>query len=127
MPSETLGELDRWRRVATQAGSVRRLGPALQVRVTAGKDPVTGDRIVLAETIRVGKPGNERSERAAAAEAEWARSRLLAEADDLKAAPRRDRRRADPQAQFLLQSRHFPHFRPLSTRSRTSRARTKAV
>lgn len=62
------------------------MGTGLQVRVSAGKDAVTGERIILVETVQVEKPGNDRAERAAAAEAERVRTRLLAEADNLKVA-----------------------------------------
>jgi integrase len=67
-------------------GSIRRMGAVLQVRVSAGKDPSTGERIVLVESVAIEKPGNERSERAAMNEAERTRTRLLAEADSLKVA-----------------------------------------
>ncbi|MFC3483579.1 tyrosine-type recombinase/integrase [Amycolatopsis roodepoortensis] len=53
-----------------QRGSVRRQRDAFQVRVSAGKDPVTGERIVLTESVSIEKPGNERSERTALKEAE---------------------------------------------------------
>lgn len=56
------------------------------VRVSAGKDPHTGERIVLSETIRIEKPGNEKSEREAAKEAEAKLTRLLVDADEVKAA-----------------------------------------
>ena len=69
-----------------QRGSIRRHRDALQVRVSAGKDPVTGDRIVLTDSVVIERPGNERSERAAWKEAEKLRTRLLAEADSLKVA-----------------------------------------
>jgi integrase len=67
-------------------GSIRRMGAGLQVRVSAGTDPSTGERIVLVETVAVEKPGNERSERAALNQAEKIRTRLLGEADSLKVA-----------------------------------------
>ncbi|MBB3049413.1 integrase [Prauserella isguenensis] len=67
-------------------GSIRRLGNALQVRVSAGKDPSTGERIVLVESVSIEKPGNERSERAARKEAEKVLTRLQNEADELKVA-----------------------------------------
>jgi integrase len=62
------------------------MGAGLQVRVSAGTDPSTGERIVLVETVPVEKPGNERSERAAMNQAEKIRTRLLGEADSLKVA-----------------------------------------
>ncbi len=67
-------------------GSVRRMGACLQVRVSAGEDPSTGDRIVPVESVPIENPGNERSERAAMNAAEKIRTRLLAEADSLKIA-----------------------------------------
>lgn len=67
-------------------GSIRRMGAVLQVRVSAGKDPSAGERIVLVDSVAIDKPGNERSERAASNEAERTRTRLLAEADSLKVA-----------------------------------------
>ncbi|MEU9688132.1 tyrosine-type recombinase/integrase [Amycolatopsis japonica] len=69
-----------------QRGSVRRHRDAFQVRVSAGKDPVTGERIVLTESVSIERPGNERSERAALKEAEKVRTRLQHEADSLKVA-----------------------------------------
>lgn len=67
-------------------GSIRRLGNAFQVRVSAGRDPATGERIVLVESVRIEKPGSERSERAAHKEAEKVLTRLQGEADSLKVA-----------------------------------------
>jgi len=58
----------------------------LQVRVSAGDDPATGERIMLVESVVIEKPGNERSERTAMREAEKLRTKLLAEADTLKVA-----------------------------------------
>lgn len=49
-------------------------------------DPATDERIVLTESVRIEKPGNERSERAAAKEAEKVLTRLEGEADALKVA-----------------------------------------
>lgn len=62
------------------------MGASLQVRVSAGDDPSTGDRIVLVEVVPIEKLGNERSERAAMSQAEKVRTRLLAEADSLRVA-----------------------------------------
>ena len=67
-------------------GSIRRLGNLLQVRVSAGKDPATGERLVLVDSVTIEKPGSERSERAAQKEAEKVLTRLQAEADSLKVA-----------------------------------------
>lgn len=69
-----------------QRGSVRRLGNVIQVRVSAGADPTSGERIVLVESVPIDKPGNDRSERAAFKEAEKVRARLLSEADSLRVA-----------------------------------------
>lgn len=69
-----------------QRGSIRRLGNVLQVRVSAGKDPVTGERLVLVESVPIEKPGNERSERAAQKAADKVRTKLQGEADSLKVA-----------------------------------------
>jgi integrase len=57
-----------------QRGSIRPHRSGYQVRVTAGTDPATGERIVLSETSPTLK------------EAERARVRLLAEADAMKTA-----------------------------------------
>ncbi|MGH4007005.1 MAG: hypothetical protein ACRDTH_02335 [Pseudonocardiaceae bacterium] len=54
--------------------------------MSAGKDPSTGERIVLVDSVPIEKPGNERSERVAMREDEKLRTRLLAEADSLKVA-----------------------------------------
>jgi integrase len=67
-------------------GSIRRMDASLQVRVSAGDDPSTGERIVLVEVVPIEKLGNERYERVAMNQAEKVRTRLLAEADSLKVA-----------------------------------------
>lgn len=67
-------------------GSIRRMRDRLQIRVSAGEDPATGERIILTESVVIEKPGNERSERAAMREAEKLRTKLLGEADSLKVA-----------------------------------------
>jgi integrase len=56
------------------------------VRVSAGHDPVTGERIILTDSVMIDRPGNGRSERAAFKEAEKRRTKLLAEADELRVA-----------------------------------------
>src|SRR4051794_36927381 len=50
-------------------------GVSLQVRVSAGVDPSTGERLVLVQSVPIDKPGNERSERAAMIQAEKVRTR----------------------------------------------------
>ncbi len=65
---------------------MRRRRDRWQVRVSAGVDPVTGERIILTDSVLIARPGNSRSERAAFNEAEKRRTRLLAEADDLRVA-----------------------------------------
>ncbi|MGE3796010.1 MAG: tyrosine-type recombinase/integrase [Dehalococcoidia bacterium] len=67
-----------------QRGSIRRMRDRVQVRVSAGDDPSTGERIILVDSVPIEKPGNERSERAALKEAEKLRTKLLADADALK-------------------------------------------
>lgn len=47
---------------------------------------MTGERLVLADSVQIDKPGNDRSERAAAKEAEKVLTRLQGEADSLKLA-----------------------------------------
>ena len=69
-----------------QRGSVRRLRDRWQVRVSAGVDPVTGERIILTDSVIIERPGNGRSERAAFKEAEKRRTTLLSEADELRVA-----------------------------------------
>ncbi|GAA3537188.1 hypothetical protein GCM10022222_21120 [Amycolatopsis ultiminotia] len=71
---------------ARQRGSIRRHRDKFQVRISAGKDPATGERIVLTDSVIIERPGNERSERAAWKEAEKLRTRLQGEADSLKVA-----------------------------------------
>jgi hypothetical protein len=53
----------------------------VQVRVSAGEDPSTGERITLVDSVMMEMPGNARSERAALKEAEKLRTKLLADAD----------------------------------------------
>jgi hypothetical protein len=67
-------------------GNIRRMRDRVQVRVSAGEDPSTGERIILTDSVPIDVPGNERSERAAMKAAEKLRTRLLADADELKVA-----------------------------------------
>jgi integrase len=71
-------------------GSIRRHGQSWQARVSAGSDPVTGERIVLYETVPIPeartKPARERADREAYKEAQKVLSRLQADADALKVA-----------------------------------------
>ncbi|MEJ3652052.1 tyrosine-type recombinase/integrase [Actinomycetes bacterium KLBMP 9759] len=69
-----------------QRGNIRRMRDRVQVRVSAGDDPSTGERIILTDSVPIEIPGNERSERAAMKAAEKLRTRLLADADELKVA-----------------------------------------
>ncbi|MPY81618.1 MAG: hypothetical protein GEV04_25280, partial [Actinophytocola sp.] len=62
------------------------MGALLQVRVSAGTDPATGERIVLTESVPIENPGSARSERAAERKADKVLTRLQAEADSLKVA-----------------------------------------
>ncbi|HVM15921.1 MAG TPA: tyrosine-type recombinase/integrase [Egibacteraceae bacterium] len=68
-----------------QRGSIRRRARCYEVRVSAGEDPSTGERIVLVDSVPIEGQG-ERAERAARREAEKLRTRLLADADELKVA-----------------------------------------
>lgn len=69
--------------VSRQRGSIRRRARCYEVRVSAGEDPSTGERIVLVESVEIQGQG-ERAERAAYREAEKLRTKLLADADALK-------------------------------------------
>ena len=71
--------------VHRQRGSIRRRARCYEVRVSAGEDPSTGERIVLVDSVEIEGQG-ERAERAAYREAEKLRTKLLAEADGLKVA-----------------------------------------
>lgn len=68
--------------VSRQRGSIRRRARCYEVRVSAGEDPSTGERIVLVYSVEIEGQG----ERAAYREAEKLRTKLLAEADGLKVA-----------------------------------------
>jgi integrase len=57
-----------------------------QVRVSAGDDPVTGERIILTDSVMIERPGNSRSERTAFKEAEKRLTKLLAQADEQRVA-----------------------------------------
>jgi len=70
-------------------GHIDRQGPSFRVRVAAGKDPTTGERIVLTESVPIARPGNEASERAAAKQAEKVLTKLQARADSVKAASKK--------------------------------------
>jgi len=67
-------------------GNIRRMRDRVQVRVSAGEDPSTGERIILVDSVMIEVPGNPRSERVALKEAEKLRTKLLAAADALKVA-----------------------------------------
>lgn len=71
--------------VKRQRGSIRRRARCYEVRVSAGEDPSTGERIVLCESVDIEGDG-DRAEKAAYREAEKIRTRLLADADELKVA-----------------------------------------
>lgn len=71
---------------ARSRGNIRRMRDRVQVRVSAGEDPSTGERIILTESVPIDIPGNARSERAALKEAEKLRTKMLADADELKVA-----------------------------------------
>jgi integrase len=72
-------------RVTRQRGSIRRRARCWEVRVSAGQDPSTGERIILVDSVPIEGPG-EKAERAAYREAEKIRTRLLTDADELKVA-----------------------------------------
>jgi integrase len=72
-------------RVTRQRGSIRRRAQCWEVRVSAGQDPSTGERIVLVDSVPIEGQG-EKAERAAYREAEKIRTKLLADADELKVA-----------------------------------------
>lgn len=71
-------------------GGIRKHGNGFQVRVSAGVDPATGDRIVLYETVPIEsaatKAERTKAERAAYKAAEKVLTKLQAEADSLKVA-----------------------------------------
>src|SRR4051812_26126641 len=71
--------------VRRQRGSIRRRARCWEVRVSAGEDPSTGERIVLVDSVAIEGQG-EKAERAAYREAEKLRTKLLADADELKVA-----------------------------------------
>jgi integrase len=71
--------------VSRQRGSIRRRARCWEVRVSAGEDPSTGERIVLVDSVEIEGHG-ERAERAAYREAEKLRTKLLSDADELKVA-----------------------------------------
>jgi hypothetical protein len=71
--------------VSRQRGSIRRRARCYEVRVSAGEDPSTGERIVLVDSVTIEGHG-ERVDRAAYREAEKLRTKLLSDADELKVA-----------------------------------------
>lgn len=62
------------------------MGALFQVRVSAGIDAVSGERIVLTDSVRIAQPRNIKSERAAEREAHKLLTKLQAQADALKVA-----------------------------------------
>jgi len=71
--------------VSRQRGSIRRRARCYEVRVSAGEDPSSGERIVLVDSVAIEGRG-ERVDRAAYREAEKLRTKLLSDADELKVA-----------------------------------------
>ena len=71
--------------VTRSRGSIRRRARCFEVRVSAGQDPSSGERIVLVDSVAIEGQG-ERAERAAYREAEKRRTKLLSDADELKVA-----------------------------------------
>jgi len=71
---------------ARSRGNIRRMRDRVQVRVSAGEDPSTGERIILTDSVPIEVPGNARAEREALKAAEKLRTRMLADADELKVA-----------------------------------------
>ena len=71
---------------ARSRGNIRRMRDRVQVRVSAGEDPSTGERIILTDSVPIEIPGNARAEREALKAAEKLRTRMLADADELKVA-----------------------------------------
>lgn len=64
----------------------------VQMRVSTGKDPSTGERITLVDSVPIQMPGNARSERAALKEAEKLRTvRLLAQCGEADSSGTLDR------------------------------------
>ncbi|MFP5021012.1 hypothetical protein [Pseudonocardia phyllosphaerae] len=61
--------------VKRRRGSIRRRARCYEVRMPAGEDPSTGERIVLCESVDIEGTG-DRAEKAAYREAEKARTRL---------------------------------------------------
>lgn len=72
--------------MSRQRGSIRRRARCYEVRVSAGEDPTTGERIILTDSVPIEILGNDRSEREALKAAEKLRTRMLADADELKVA-----------------------------------------
>ncbi|MCW2899244.1 MAG: hypothetical protein JWO67_1509 [Streptosporangiaceae bacterium] len=71
---------------ARSRGNIRRMRDRVQVRVSAGEDPSTGERIILTDSVPIEIPGNARAERDALKAAEKLRTRMLADADELRVA-----------------------------------------
>lgn len=67
-------------------GNIRRMRDRVQVRVSAGEDASTGERIILTDSVPIEIPGNARAEREALKAAEKLRTRMLADVDELKVA-----------------------------------------
>lgn len=69
-----------------QRGNIERRTGGYRVRVSAGKDPATGERLTLKETVPVEPPGDRKTEQAAYKKAQKVLTRLQGEADSLKIA-----------------------------------------
>lgn len=69
-----------------QRGTIDRRGDGFRVRISAGSDPETGERLRLIETVMIEPPGDRKAEQAAYREAQKVLTRLQGEADSLKVA-----------------------------------------
>lgn len=71
---------------ARSRGNIRRMRDRVQVRVSAGEDPSTGERIILTDSVPIEIPGNARAEREALKATAKLRTRMLADADEQRVA-----------------------------------------
>lgn len=69
-----------------QRGNIEQRAGAFRVRVSAGKDPATGERLTLKENVPIEPPGDRKAEQAAYKKAQKVLTKLQGEADSLKVA-----------------------------------------
>jgi integrase len=105
-------------------GNIEKRAGGYRVRVSAGTDPATGERLSLKETVPIAPPGDRKAEQAAYKEAQKVLTRLQGEADTLKVARTKStfgalldrwlpQHEIDPTTRMTYESMIRDHIRPV--------------